>query len=292
MRKRLPSYFEPEELAELLRVSPPRHQLYYLLCARVGLRSSEAARVRHEDIIWRNGEPAILHTIGKGDKEALLPLGPSLRALIPQFSAPDSEGWLFPGYKMHVVDRQARYWLVEDCERAGIPREKAHPHALRHSFATHLLREGVDLIEVRDLLRHSSLAITSIYLHSNPERLQEAVNTIDGGTPPPTTIAPQEPVLRHTEAAVLDAIRTAPGITGNKLAARLSRSVPAVNRDLRKLISLGHVIADGHPRLLYPAHDDAVARADPREVARFSGGPKSMYATVKAHRPLGAMFQH
>ncbi|KKK54923.1 hypothetical protein LCGC14_3079760, partial [marine sediment metagenome] len=182
--------------------------------------------------------------------------------------------------------------LVGACEKAGIPRHKAFPHALRHSFATHLLRQGVDLIEVRDLMRHSSLAITSIYLHSNPERLQEAVDTIDSGTPAPTTVEPQEPVLRHTEAAVLDAIRMAPGITGNKLAARLSRLVPAVNRDLRKLISLGHVIADGHPRLLYPAHDDAVARTGPREVARFSGGRKAIYATVRARRPLRALLQH
>ncbi len=277
----------------MLRVSPPRHQLYFLLCARAGLRSSEAARVRHEDIAWRNGEPAILHIIGKGNKEALLPLGPSLRALIPQFSAPDRKGWLFPGYRngRHLTDRVPRYWLGEACLKVGIPREKAHPHALRHSFATHLLRQGVDLIEVRDLMRHSSLAITSIYLHSNPERLQEAVNTIDGGSPPPTTVEPQEPVLRHTEAAVLDTIRVAPGITGNKLAVRLSRPMSAVNGDLRKLISLGHVIADGQPRRLYPAHDDAVALAGSHEVARFSVGPKAMYATVKARR-LEASFHH
>lgn len=294
MRKRLPSYLEPEELAAVLRVSPPRHQLYFLLCARAGLRSSEAAKVRHEDIIWRNDVPAILRVIGKGDKEALLPLGPSLRVLIAQFSAPNREGWLFPGYRngRHLTDRVPRYWLGEACLKVGIPREKAFPHALRHSFATHLLREGVNLREVMDLMRHSSLSVTTVYLHTNPERLQEAVEAIDGATSPPPKTAKQEPVLRHTEAAVFDTIRVTPGITGDKLAARLSRLVPAVNRDLRKLVSLGHVITDGHPRRLYPAHDDAVACAAPREVARFSGGPKAMYATVKAHHPMGAMFQH
>jgi len=175
---RLPTYLEPEQLTALLAVSPPRHRLYFLLCARAGLRSSEAARVRHEDITWRNGEPSILRVIGKGDKEALLPLNAALRCALLKFTQLGSTGWLFPGYKTHIVDRQARYWLVEACEKAGIPRRKAYPHALRHSFATHLLRRGVDLIEVRDLMRHSSLAITSIYLHTCPERLRDAVERL------------------------------------------------------------------------------------------------------------------
>lgn len=180
-KSRLPCFLEPEELAAVLAASPPRHRLYFLLCARAGLRSSEAAAVRHEDIIWHDGQPSVLRVIGKGDKEALLPLGPSLREALVDFSDPARLGWLFPGYKSHIVDRQARYWLVEACAKANVPREKAFPHALRHSFATHLLRCGVNLIEVRDLMRHSSVATTSLYLHSNPERLQEAVDALERG---------------------------------------------------------------------------------------------------------------
>ena len=175
---RLPTYLEPDELDALLAIAPPRHRLYFLFCARAGLRSSEAARLRHEELIWCNGTPSILRLIGKGDKEAMLPLGPSLQAALSAVSARGARGWLFPGYKTHITDRQARYWLVEACEKVGISRDKAHPHALRHSFATHLLRCGVDLIEVRDLMRHSSLAITSIYLHSCPERLRDAVDRL------------------------------------------------------------------------------------------------------------------
>ena len=145
-KSRLPTYMEPDELTALLAVSPPQHRLYFLLCARAGLRSSEAARVRREDIIWRDGQPAILRVIGKGDKEALLPLAPSLRRALAR--EPDGEGWLFPGYKTHIVDRQARYWLV-------------------------------DLRSIQELMRHSSLSTTEIYLHLNPERLQQAVDVLD-----------------------------------------------------------------------------------------------------------------
>ena len=88
-------------------------------------------------------------------------------------------GWVFPGSRTHIVDRQARYWLVEACERAGIARRKAFPHALRHSFATHLLRQGVDLMSIKELMRHSSLSTTEIYLHLDPERLRYAVDRLD-----------------------------------------------------------------------------------------------------------------
>ncbi|KKL44648.1 hypothetical protein LCGC14_2363560 [marine sediment metagenome] len=176
--RRLPVYLEPEQFADLLAVSPPRHQLYFLLCARIGLRSSEAAKVQHEDIIWRDGEPSVLRVVGKGDKEALLPLGSSLQEALRQHSKPDREGWLFRGYGSHITDRQARYWLVAACEKAGIPRRKAFPHALRHSFATHLLRQRVDLVSIKELMRHSSLSTTEIYLHLDPDRLREAVDTL------------------------------------------------------------------------------------------------------------------
>jgi len=176
--KRLPTYMEPEEMERLLAVSPPCHRLCFLLWARAGLRVAESVKVRHEDIIWRDEWPVILHVIGKNDKEALLPLGMRLRVALRDFTEPEKRGWLFPGYNGHIVDRQARYWMVRACERAGIAQVKAHPHALRHSFATHLLRAGADLVEVRDLMRHSSLATTSIYLHSCPERLQGAVDRL------------------------------------------------------------------------------------------------------------------
>ena len=176
---RLPDYLEPDELDALLAVSPPRHRLYFLLCARAGLRASEAASLRDEDIIWRDGEPAILHVIGKGNKEALLPLALSLRRYLPAFTQPARRGWLFSGYKGgHLTRGAASVWLMADAAKAGIPRCKAHIHALRHSFATHLLRAGVSLLEVRDLMRHSNIATTCLYLHSCPERLQDAVDRL------------------------------------------------------------------------------------------------------------------
>jgi len=178
---RLPDYLETEELATLLAAADPRQRLYFLLCCRAGLRSFEACKLRHEDITWRDGRPLHLRLIGKGNKEAMLPLAHSIRALLPSFSDPAACGWLFPGRwpGEHLSPRRAREWIEETCGRAGLPRHKAHLHALRHSFATHLLRQGVALTEVRELMRHSNIATTSIYLHTTPERLQAAVDALD-----------------------------------------------------------------------------------------------------------------
>ena len=179
--KRLPDYLEAEELAALLAVAHPRQRLYFLLCYRAGLRGFEACKLRHEDITWRDGRPLYMRLIGKGNKEAMMPLAHSIRALLPSFSDPAARGWLFPGRNPgeHISQRMASYWMEGACERAGVSRRKAHLHALRHSFATHLLRQGVTLDEVRDLMRHKNIATTSIYLHTNPERLQAAVDTLD-----------------------------------------------------------------------------------------------------------------
>ena len=179
--ERLPTYFEPDELAALLAAAPPRQRLLFLLCARAGLRRFEVCKIRHEDIGWRDGEPAYLRLIGKGNKEAMLPLAHSIRALLTDFSRPGDRGWLFPGRRdgSRVGWRTVQDWLVDCCQRARIPRRKGHLHALRHSFATHLLRQGVSLKEVQELLRHSNIATTSIYLHTTPERLQAAVDALD-----------------------------------------------------------------------------------------------------------------
>ncbi len=179
--KRLPTYLEPEELAALLAGAAGRERLLFLLCARAGLRAFEVVKIRHEDIIWLAGQPTQLRLIGKRNKEALLPLALSTRVLLHSFTSSGQRGWLFAGRcdGQHLSQRAAAYWMAAICRQVGISRSKAHLHALRHSFATHLLRQGVSLKEVQELMRHDNIATTSIYLHTTPERLQQAVDRLD-----------------------------------------------------------------------------------------------------------------
>ena len=189
-RRALPTYLELEELDALFAAAEPQPRLYFLLCYRAGLRAFETARLRWGDFQWRADLPASLRVrYGKRAKEALLPVdGPLAEALRTSHHLGNNE-WLFPATRPrrpcrycaleelecgHISTRTAQWWIVAAAAAAGIERRKAHLHALRHSYATHLVRGGANLRDVQDLLRHDNIQTTSRYLHSNPDRLRDA----------------------------------------------------------------------------------------------------------------------
>jgi integrase/recombinase XerD len=193
-RRRLPTFLEPHELDALLAAADPRQRLFFLLCARAGLRAFEAAAVRWEDFTWTDDRARTLRIPhGKGDKEALVPvhrsiadaLQPSVHLRKPPLNLRSNpaidRGHLFPGRRPggHVTTRTAAYWMEAACRRAGIDRRKAHLHSLRHTFATDLLRGDVNLKDVQELMRHSNVQTTSVYLHTTPERLASAVAVLE-----------------------------------------------------------------------------------------------------------------
>ena len=141
-----------------------------------GLRISEALGLR------RNEAPlagAMLRVRGKGGKERLVPMLPAVSEAIadylarcPYVSAPG--GPLFVGAKGGPLSpRIVQRTMVKLRGALGLP-ETATPHALRHSFATHLLANGGDLRTIQELLGHASLSTTQIYTAVDTERLMEA----------------------------------------------------------------------------------------------------------------------
>jgi len=74
-----------------------------------------------------------------------------------------------------VIPANVRQMLKRYAERVGLPLEKAHPHALRHTFATEFLREGGELRVLSRILRHSSLQSTSVYVHAEESEIEEAM---------------------------------------------------------------------------------------------------------------------
>jgi site-specific recombinase XerD len=88
--------------------------------------------------------------------------------------------WLFPGETpaAPVSPDWARQVFAKACHDAGLTRH-CTPHALRHSFATHLLEVGVDLIVLQKLLGHASIRTTSRYTHVSTELIQSVVSPLD-----------------------------------------------------------------------------------------------------------------
>lgn len=143
-----------------------------------GLRVSEVCSLSLGSIAT---DGSSLRVIGKGSKERIVPLSaPSTDALREWLAvrnevvAEHSADALFLGARGRpVARRDVARLLDEACERVGIP-GGTHPHALRHSFATHLMDNGADTRSIQELLGHSDAATTQRYTHVSKERLRAA----------------------------------------------------------------------------------------------------------------------
>jgi integrase/recombinase XerC len=137
-----------------------------------GLRISEALGLQRVDIGTRD----TITVTGKGRKQRMVPLLPQVGKLIADYIAlcpydlPD-DGPLFVGAKGGPLSPRLIQLAMARLRGAlGLP-ETATPHALRHSFATHLLARGGDIRSIQELLGHASLATTQIYTEVDAERL-------------------------------------------------------------------------------------------------------------------------
>jgi integrase/recombinase XerC len=151
-----------------------RDQAVLLLLYGAGLRISEALGIPRRDAPLPPRD--VLRVKGKGGKERIVPILPAIQAsveryltLVP-FHLPD-DGPLFVGMKGKTLSPRILQLLIARLRAAiGLP-EAATPHALRHSFATHLLGNGADLRSIQELLGHSSLSTTQIYTEVDRETL-------------------------------------------------------------------------------------------------------------------------
>jgi integrase/recombinase XerC len=146
-----------------------------------GLRISEALGLRRRDVP-QPGAGDVLVVTGKGNKTRMVPVLQNVLALIQEYVAicPHSlppEGPIFVGARGGPLRARIIQLVMARMRGAlGLP-DSATPHALRHSFATHLLSRGGDLRAIQELLGHASLSTTQIYTGIDSERLLEVYST-------------------------------------------------------------------------------------------------------------------
>ena len=151
-----------------------------------GLRVSEIVGLKLGDLDLARG---IVAALGKGGKRRLVPIGEVALAHLEQYlSAREKDDARRAGKKARAKDaavlfrsprggpltRQAFWKIVGHYARAAGIRGGAHPHRLRHSFATHLLMGGADLRSVQTLLGHANVATTEIYTHVSRDHVKNA----------------------------------------------------------------------------------------------------------------------
>jgi len=179
--RHLPRVLDETEVEALLAVPDPstpaglRDRAMLELLYATGLRVSELVGLRLSELHLDRG---FLLVVGKGDKERPVPLGDEaerwLRRYLAEARSRLARGRhdrLFVNARGAPLTRQGVWKILRGHGlAAGIA--ELHPHALRHSFATHLLEHGADLRAVQAMLGHADIATTEIYTHVHRERLQ------------------------------------------------------------------------------------------------------------------------
>lgn len=164
--KRLPSVLSPEEVLRLLSAAKPlRWRVALTTCYSAGLRISETAALRIQDI--DSSRMMIRIEQGKGNKSRMVPLSEVLLEMLRDYwLRARPEFWLFPGRKQgcHTTPHTLSLACRQAREAAGLTK-KVSAHTLRHSFATHLLEAGTDIRTVQVLLGHARLSSTALYTH-------------------------------------------------------------------------------------------------------------------------------
>src|SRR5580658_6960662 len=170
--RKLPVVLSPEEVVRLLDAAPGlKYKAALSVTYGAGLRVSEVVALKVSDI--DSGRMMIRIEQGKRRKDRYAMLSPRLLELLRDWwLVCRSRGWLFPGRDplQPITTRQLTRACHEAAQAAGIEKP-ASPHTLRHSFATHLLEQNVDVRVIQVLLGHTKLDTTALYT-------RVAVNTI------------------------------------------------------------------------------------------------------------------
>jgi integrase/recombinase XerC len=139
-----------------------------------GVRAGELIGINHEDI---NRHDRLIRIRGKGRKERIVPVGKRALEAIEAYSArkpgrASSPAVFTNASGKRLTARTVQRILGNYRKKLGLP-QKATPHTLRHSFATHMLESGADLRAIQELLGHVSLSTTQRYTHVNLDSLME-----------------------------------------------------------------------------------------------------------------------
>ena len=187
--RELPHYLSLKEAKDILQLPTGndekalRDRLILELFYATGIRISELIKIQISDIRLEEG---IIHILGKGSKERIVMIGSeaeeALRNYLVVMSEKKNVGpahYLFPALrsgkrnKKGTISSRTVFNIVKKYLKLVSNDEKLSPHSLRHSFATHMLDNGADLMAIKDMLGHSSLSSTQIYTHLQPEKLKK-----------------------------------------------------------------------------------------------------------------------
>ncbi|MBI1784421.1 tyrosine-type recombinase/integrase [Candidatus Sumerlaeota bacterium] len=188
--KKLPIYLVQGELTKLLE-APDRNEhggardfTIMAVLAFTGTRLSEIVGLNVQDI---NLEQRSIRVMGKGRKERMIPLNEFVFKAVNEYldvrGHADSPALFLNRFGDRLSGRSVENIIRKYALMAGVFKDRLSPHKLRHTFATLLHANDVDVLEIQALLGHSSITSTQIYTHTSSSRLRSAVGKLDAVAP-------------------------------------------------------------------------------------------------------------
>ena len=178
----LPTVFRQDDIAAIINsLENVKHKTMLMLAYGTGMRVNEVVALRTFQVDSKRMQIFIKRAKGKKDRVVMLSpvLLVALREYARQFK-PDKKGFLFEGKKKghHYSDRSLQEVVQAAKKKAGVIKPGC-THALRHSFATHLLEKGTDIMMIQKLLGHNSIKTTLRYLHVTNKDLLSIISPLD-----------------------------------------------------------------------------------------------------------------
>jgi integrase/recombinase XerD len=182
--RKIPTVLSSEEVARFLEAAPGiKYKAALSVAYGAGLRVSEVAALKVSDIDSKRMMLRVEQ--GKGRKDRYAMLSPTLLELLRDwYRIARPQGWLFPGQDPTnpITTRQ----LTRACHAAAYManlKKRVTPHTLRHSFATHLLEQNIDIRVIQVLMGHAKLDTTALYTRVATNTIREVMSPLDRLTP-------------------------------------------------------------------------------------------------------------
>jgi integrase/recombinase XerD len=178
----LPRFFSQDEVAAIINTTANiKHKTMLMLCYSTGLRVSEVVALKTRNIDSKR--MCILVQQAKGKKDRIVPLSPVLLVMLREYATgytPSVKGFLFEGIaKGEAYSARSLQEVLHQAKERALVFKPGGVHALRHSFATHLLDRGTDISMIQKLLGHSDIKTTLRYLHTTNKDIMNIVSPLD-----------------------------------------------------------------------------------------------------------------
>lgn len=177
---RIPEVLTKEETLKIINaVINTKHQLIVETVYGCGLRVSEAAKLKKDDIRFNEG--ILFVRLGKGNKDRMVSLPSTLSKRLESYILlrNDANPYVFDSARGGHLTIKSIQKIVENAAiKAGV-KKNVHPHTLRHSYATHLLENGTDIRIIQRLLGHTDVRTTQMYTHVSAATIRNVKSPLD-----------------------------------------------------------------------------------------------------------------